>query len=498
MGIGAVVLGLAVISVLTWLTFLTRRTRVRRRREAAPLNQSYFMDDDTMETKRLTSILLSALISTVVLAIILPVYYLSEAGRQVAAEERFEEIAVERGHEWYEEFQCGDCHGPTGGGGGADYVEDRSGLTTSWAAPSINDVLFRYTEEEVRYWLVYGRAGSPMPAWGVEGGGPLNGQQIDELLAYLEYIAISQPEVVGQAGSKTALALSRLDGADASVASLIERQLTEIDALAEAPAQLAAIGDVPDRLEALLTGVGTCTAASAELYDLPCDDPGIDGDGDGLSDAAEVGLTVLIAEVIEVAPAGDPVLVLERMSFDPADRFTTSSGATPIPDLEQAETAIGEFKTIARNLNLAVDNAETLTAGADAGLEFLRVAAGARSWMFDITALAAAFDGDIEAAEQAAGLFNAYCARCHTAGYSAGVAFTKEVGSGGFGPSLQGGRSLTQFPDFEDQVDFVIKGSENAKRYGVNGVGRGWMPGFGTVLPETDLRLIITLVRALP
>lgn len=498
MGMGAVVLGLAVISVLGWLTFLTQRSRVRRRREADPLNQSYFMDDDTMETKRLTSILLSALIATVVLAIIMPVYYLSEAGRQVAAAERFDEIAVERGHEWFLEFQCGDCHGPSGGGGGADYVEDRSGLTTSWAAPAIDDIFYRYSRDEAGYWLVYGRAGSPMPAWGTEGGGPLTSQQIDELLAYLEHIAIPQTDLIAQVDSKVDLALARLDGADASVASLIERQAAEIDALAAAPAQLAAIGDAPDRLEALLTGNGTCSTESAALYHQPCDDPGADGDGDGLADAAEVGLTGLIAEVIEIAPAGDPVLVLEPLAFDPRNAYSTESGGTPIPDLEEARIAIAEIDNIARNLNLAVSNAELLSISAEAGMAFLEDAAAARRWAFDFDALSTAFDGDVESAQRAAGLFNAYCARCHTAGYSAGVAFTKEAGSGAFGPSLQGGRSITQFPDFEDQLDFIIKGSENGKQYGVNGVGRGWMPGFGSSLPESDLRLIITLVRALP
>jgi mono/diheme cytochrome c family protein len=498
MGLGAVVLGIAVLSVLAWLAFLTQRSRIRRRREADPLNQSFFMDDDTMETKRLNSILLSALIATVVLAIIMPIYYLNESDRQVASEERFHEIAVERGHEWYEEFQCGDCHGPSGGGGGADYVEDRSGLTTSWAAPSINDVLYRYTEDEVRYWLVFGRAGSPMPAWGTEGGGPLNTQQIDELLAYLEHIAIGQQELVAQVDSRADLALARLEGADASVAALIERQQAEIVALADAPAQLAQIGDAPDRLEALLTGPGSCTAASAALFSSPCGDPGTDGDGDGLADAAEIGLVSLINEVIEVAPAGDPVLVLEPMAFDPADAYTTDSGGTPVADLDQAETAIGEIDTIARNLNLAVDNAAVLTANAEAGLTFLEEAAAARRWAFDVEALASAFEGDRSAAERAIGLFNGYCARCHTAGYSAGVAFTQEAGSGAFGPSLRGGRSIVQFPDFEDQLDFIVNGSENAKQYGVNGVGRGWMPGFGTALSDADLRLIVTLVRALP
>ncbi|MCJ7725115.1 MAG: cytochrome c [Acidimicrobiia bacterium] len=498
MGIGAIVLGLAVISVLGWLTFLTQRSRVRRRREADPLNQSYFMDDDTMETKRLNSILLSALVATVVLAIVMPVYYLSEAGRQEASIEQFDEIAVERGHEWFLEFQCGDCHGPSGGGGGADYVEDRSGITTSWAAPAINDVLYRYTPDEARYWLVFGRAGSPMPAWGTEGGGPLNTQQIDELLAYLEHITIPQTELAGQADSKVDLALARLDGADAAVATLIERQTAEIAALAEAPSQLAAIGDAPTRLKALLTESGTCTAESAAFFASPCDDPGADGDGDGLTDAAEVGMSGIIAEVIDIAPAGDPVLVLDPLAFDPGNAYTTETGGTPIPDLEEVRVAITEIDNIARNLNLAVTNAELLTASAEAGMAFLQEAAAARRWEFDFTALTAAFDGDAEAAQQAAGLFNAYCARCHTAGYSAGVAFTKEAGSGGFGPSLRGGRSIIQFPDFEDQLDFVVKGSENGKQYGVNGVGRGWMPGFGTSLPESDLRLIITLVRALP
>ncbi|MBU1226334.1 MAG: cytochrome c, partial [Actinobacteria bacterium] len=170
----------------------------------------------------------------------------------------------------------------------------------------------------------------------------------------------------------------------------------------------------------------------------------------------------------------------------------------PIADLEGAKVAITEVDNIVRNLNLAVANADLLAAGAAKGLAFLEEAAAARRWVFDFESLADAFDGDAAAAERAAGLFNGYCARCHTAGYSAGVAFTKEAGSGAFGPSLRGGRSITQFPEFEDQLDFIIEGSENGKQYGVNGVGRGWMPGFGPVLSEADLRLIVTLVRALP
>ncbi|NIS29969.1 MAG: hypothetical protein GWN07_07085, partial [Actinobacteria bacterium] len=87
---------------------------------------------------------------------------------------------------------------PDGGGGGAAYVEARSGLSTTWAAPALDDVLYRYSSEEVLYWLVWGRQNSPMPAWGTEGGGPLNIQQLDELLAYLGSIQITQTEALEQ------------------------------------------------------------------------------------------------------------------------------------------------------------------------------------------------------------------------------------------------------------------------------------------------------------
>ena len=42
--------------------------------------------------------------------------------------------------------------------------------------------------------LIYGRPGTPMPAWGADGGGPLTTQQIDELIAYLGSIQLTSEE----------------------------------------------------------------------------------------------------------------------------------------------------------------------------------------------------------------------------------------------------------------------------------------------------------------
>lgn len=497
MGIGAVVLALAVLATLAWLWFLMGSSRTRRRRPTPPANQSPFLTDDELESKRLNSTLVGALVASAVLAVVLPFYFLGETDRQAAAAEYLDEVAVERGAHWFEEFQCGDCHGPTGGGGGADYVEKRSGLTTSWAAPSINDVLYRYDADEVRYWIVYGRAGSPMPAWGTAGGGPLNGQQVDELVAYLGAFEITQVEAAGEVESAVSRELSRLANADATIAEAIARQQGEILAIQEAPDRYAALAGIEDRLSNILAGEGSCTDRSAAIVDAPCADEAADADRDGLSDRAEADLAELLSFTVAEAPPSDASAALARAQFDPRNAFTTSDGPTPVADLSLAEAVAAEIETIIRDLRLTVDAEDRLLETARAGLAFLEEAAAQRRFAIDFDELAAAFDGNVSRARRGAALYNAYCARCHTAGHSAGVAFTQEAGSGAFGPALTGGRSVVQFPDPGDHLDFIINGSQNGQAYGVNGMGRGWMPGFGAVLSREDLTLIVTFERAL-
>jgi hypothetical protein len=70
-------------------------------------------------------------------------------------------------------------------------------------------------------------------------------------------------------------------------------------------------------------------------------------------------------------------------------------------------------------------------------------------------------------------------------------------GTGAWGPSLIDGRSIVQFPDEADQVDFVISGSGANEAYGVNGLGTGRMPGFGASLSLADIMLIVKYERTL-
>ncbi len=499
MGIGAATLALVAIAVIGWLAFLVRNTRVRHRRDVSPPNLTPYLTDDDLETRRLDRILLAALVAVAVTAIVMPIYYLNETKRQEGATHRFEDIAIERGHEWFVEYQCGNCHGADAGGGAASYVEARSGLTSTWAAPSLNDVLFRYTPDEVRYWLVYGRPGTPMPAWGAEGGGPLNTQQIDELLVYLDSIQLSQSAVLATIDRRVALDILRLGTADEQVEAVVTAQEAAIAALEAVPAQYDIVRNMPARLVGILTEPATCTSASAELLNKACSGSATDSDRDGLTDEAEIALNTLIAEVIAGAPVSDARTAVEKLRFEIGNAFTISDGPRPIPDLESAHLLVTDLGTIERDLRIANENLDKLLPAAQDGLAAVVAAQEERRYAIDIVTLAAEeFDGNVTDAQRAVGLYNAYCARCHTAGYSAGIAFTQEAGSGAMGPSLREGRSIVQFPNIEDHYDFVVKGSSNGAAYGVNGVGRGWMPGFGAVLSADDIMLIVRFERTLP
>ena len=185
-----------------------------RRREAPPPgaeielapNRKPYLDDDSLEGPRLTLALKGAFAMLLVIGVGLPTYWLREPGRQEGAHRGFDERAAERGFILFQpndspvkagnvgKFGCGGCHGSVGQGGQAKYSlpdpldPSKPPRQVSWKAPALGTVLLRYSTEEVRSVLVYGRVNTPMPPWGVEGGGPMNDQQISDLIAYLQSI----------------------------------------------------------------------------------------------------------------------------------------------------------------------------------------------------------------------------------------------------------------------------------------------------------------------
>ncbi len=206
------------------VTFRHRDPEEDRAKEAelAPNRKPYF-DDEALEGPRLERALGFALVLLVIAAIGPLVYWLNEPSRQAGAVQEFDRKAVGRGRSLFQptdspehgaHFGCATCHGAEGQGGVTNYtVTDYLGAnrTVKWAVPAVDTALLKFSPEEVQTILTYGRANSPMPAWGVEGGGPMNAQQITDLVAYLDSIKIS-PEAARKRALEEATTQAEADG----------------------------------------------------------------------------------------------------------------------------------------------------------------------------------------------------------------------------------------------------------------------------------------------
>lgn len=561
----SLVITLAVVGGVAWLAFLgVSALRSRGREEIAP-NLAPGRTDEELETRRLERVQQAAVLLAGFLAVGLPLYFLGETQRQESFVEQFDEESVRRGEHLVTEFGCFNCHGAGGSGGSASYIEKRTGVITLWAAPSLDDVLYRYSPEEVNFWITYGRPNTPMPPWGVGGGGAMNEAQVQDIVNYLQTIQIPQEDALAKIQGTVNGQLTRLQGAEAAAATLLRTQqqlvadINRAESLAEEAKALAA--DMRDVLDRAPEGIDTdgdglsdvaesqlsaLAAEFAALWALPgyqplsldpansqssgrpdreaaeelfetlkaatADNPilGVqveaieaaladgpddgddevepDQDGDGLTDAAEAAIsTASDLAVTAIRPASVTVVTLDPTNPE-------SSGDQ---DLDTATAAVSANESVALQLTVTRDNKDRLLEPAERGIDALEQAARDRKWEVDLQGVAdIAFGGDLEKATRAVALFNGYCARCHTAGWSAGVVFTQEAGSGGFGPAVWEGRENLQFLTLESLVEFISKGSVAQAAYGVNGIGTGRMPGFGAVLSEDDIELIATYLRS--
>jgi len=496
MSLGPFAVGLAIAFLLIGLAYLVNSGRSPRPGREVPPNLQPYLTDEELETTRLNRTLTAALFSSALLAIALPLYFLTESGRQSDFVELFEEEARHIGELIYMEqspdnpegFGCIVCHGAEGVGGGADFVDPRTGANVTWAAPALNDILYRYDASEVRFWLTWGRPGTPMPAWGVAAGGPLNAQQLDFVIAYLRSIQISQEEALAAIDSRVDGELASLEGADASIAAVIDDETGGLAAIASAPDRLRWAKDLSADLEKVLASPGR----------------GLDSDFDRLTDDSETQIN-RISELAFANVGTDATratstaadrLILE---LDPLNPFSTNDDTgEPVPDLEAAEGLLEEIESQILALEPVVTNNDALIENSQQTLANLEAARSEARFAVDFDELAAGhFDGEVAKAQRAYGLYSAHCARCHTAGFSAGWVAAFEPGSGAMGPSLRTGRTEVQFPDIDDHYEFILGGSQNGQAYGVNGIGRGWMPEFGTVLSEEDLHLIVDFERSL-
>lgn len=222
--IGGVIVFIAVVLAFAYAFINIRNSKAElgSEIELAPNRKPYFADEE-LEGRKLDRTLTLGLLGIFFVALGLPLYWLSEPGRQAGAKVDFNRKFADRGAQMFATteqggFNCAFCHGGDKAVGGiVDFtITDANGAfvkAVKWQAPALNTVLLRYSREEVRFILNYGRPFSPMPPWGVVGGGALNPQQIQNLIDYLASIQLTPAQSQKQVTDELAT-LRKQKGAD--------------------------------------------------------------------------------------------------------------------------------------------------------------------------------------------------------------------------------------------------------------------------------------------
>jgi len=225
---------LAVLAIGGWAIYIFVSIRQSKRETGAEVelaaNRAELPTDEVFEGRRLELVQAFGAVFLLAIVVALPIYWLLEPGRQAGASRGFEETSVGRGQALYEE-SCSGCHGASLGGGVAGQVvqvPDPEGgeafrVSVNYEVPALNTEFKRFDTEitepsesvEVRQIITFGRA-PVMPAWGVDGGGPLNEQEIQELLDYIWSEQITDEEAQAEANEAFDEAKADPDNADKS------------------------------------------------------------------------------------------------------------------------------------------------------------------------------------------------------------------------------------------------------------------------------------------
>lgn len=197
------VIGLVIIAT-GWIVYGLFNVVAGRREVGSEIelaaNRKEFYDDETLEGPRLERVQLLGVIMLAIIVVALPLYWVFEPDRQAGAQEGWDNRFASWGSQLFATtadggFNCAGCHGGMAGVGGEAPFTVTDPITqevqaVNWKAPAVNTVFYKFDESEVRFILNYGRPFSPMSPWGLVGGGPMNTQQIDNLIAYMRSIQI--------------------------------------------------------------------------------------------------------------------------------------------------------------------------------------------------------------------------------------------------------------------------------------------------------------------
>ena len=246
--------------------------------ELAPNRKPYYNDEE-LEGKRLELVQLVGVLLLVVIVIALPLYWVLEPTRQAGAKEQAADTLAGWGEDLFRPtaeggFNCAGCHGgmnATGGNAPGTVTDPATGevRAVTFIAPALNTVLYRFSPDEVRYILTYGRPGTPMSAWGLDGGGPMNAQQLDTLIAYLGTIQVPRE------GCQT----EEADNQNCPTGHLPSERQQEIETLARRAVESGEAASYGEALFNLSLAGGAYSCARCHTLGWNYGEPGVSGQG---------------------------------------------------------------------------------------------------------------------------------------------------------------------------------------------------------------------------
>lgn len=431
--------------------------------DKSPANLTPFLPDEDLEGRRLERVQGWALIFAAVVAVSLPIYWLREPTRSDQSVQYFDKNSVSRGAVLYANeaspeynssvsLQCANCHGQKGVGGVAPATVD--GKPVGWKAPALNTVMLRFTEE---------------PECSNEQQLASHICEVSNVIIYGRPGTPMQPWGVVGGGPKNAQSVADL------VAYLRSITISPEAAQAEATKAVEAARS-PDGVDGTCPAYVTCPELESKNAKTALDAANKARD-EAATKAREALKLPATAPRSEIDSACDAIIA------------EVEASDTPITgDVREQALACGDYNaatTVARNRQ------ESYT------------------WSLEwVNRRQNVSDGQI--------LFETYCARCHTEGWSVfdpssppgevdsvdilGLSGGGGGTGGGIGFNLRDDATTRRFGTDENggwslQQQFIVEGSDPNKGYGIGGIGSGKMPGFGEMLTDEQIGQIVSYER---
>jgi mono/diheme cytochrome c family protein len=157
--------------------------------------------DEVLERRHVERTMAWGFVFMAVIALSVAWVWVREPDQNVADAIELTHRAEERGERWFgiadesnpTGFGCARCHGVEAEGGSIPFLNPDTGdFNPAYPVPPLNNVCGRLTVADpdespmnIRDTIMQGRPGTPMPSWSVRFAGPMNDQQVQDLIAYL-------------------------------------------------------------------------------------------------------------------------------------------------------------------------------------------------------------------------------------------------------------------------------------------------------------------------